>query len=337
MPIRLVPKPAVRRHNPSVGAHEALLRGRHHLFRFTPESWGQARPQLERAIALDPGYAEAHSELGTAYLLTGTNGIRRLTEVAPIIRDEAHTALALDPGETSPHYLLASVAALHDYDWRVAGEGFRSALASPLDLPYAHWAYASFYLQPLGRIQEAIAEMEREVERDPLNVPWRSILAHHLTVAELYDRAIETAKEALEVDERHWLANYVLAEAYALTGRFREAIAVAEKGHEALPSNSMPVGVLAGALANVGEKVRAEELIRQMGDAPHPIWGRVEYHLLCSEIDAAADWYERMIDVRDPFAVIFATSAIGRALRQSGLWPKLARMMNLPEAARNSG
>jgi hypothetical protein len=67
-----------------------------------------------------------------------------------------------------------------------------------------------------------------------------------------------------------------------------------------------------------------------MGDSPRPVWGRVLYHLLCSEIDSAADWYERMIDHREPFAVIFAHDRIGRALRQSARWPKLARMMNLP-------
>jgi hypothetical protein len=36
------------------------------------------------------------------------------------------------------------------------------------------------------------------------------------------------------------------------------------------------------------------------------------------------------IDHREPFAVIFAQLPIGRALRQSARWAKLARMMNLP-------
>jgi hypothetical protein len=72
-------------------------------------------------------------------------------------------------------------------------------------------------------------------------------------------------------------------------------------------------------------------LIEQMGDRPIPLWGRVGYHLLCSEIDAAADWYERAIEERDPFAVVFACIPYGNSLRESSRWPKLARMMNLPE------
>lgn len=175
--------------------------------------------------------------------------------------------------------------------------------------------------------------MEREVECDPLNVHVRAVLSSHLNHAEMYERAIENCKKALETDENHWLPHNILAETYALTGNFAEAIAAGEKAHRVAPWNSMPIGVLAGALALSGDKVRARELIREMGESPIPLWGRVEYHLLCSEIDEAADWYEKMIAQRHPFAIIFAHVPVGRALRQSARWPKLARMMNLDKAS----
>jgi tetratricopeptide (TPR) repeat protein len=126
---------------------------------------------------------------------------------------------------------------------------------------------------------------------------------------------------------------FVLGEAYAYTGRFAEAIAAAERAHRAAPWHTMPAGLLAGALTCAGEKERADQIIREMGDTPYPIWGRVLYHLLCSDIDAAADWYERMIERRDPFAVVFASAPQVTALRASPHWPRLARMMNLPGAA----
>jgi len=125
-----------------------------------------------------------------------------------------------------------------------------------------------------------------------------------------------------------------LAESYAWRGRFAEAIPFAERAHQAAPWHSMPAGVLAGVLACMGEKARAEEIVRQMGDRPTPIWGRVEYHLLCSEIDAAADWYEKVIEERSPLAVIYPRNPIVRALRASPRWARLATMMNLPESPR---
>jgi hypothetical protein len=50
-------------------------------------------------------------------------------------------------------------------------------------------------------------------------------------------------------------------------------------------------------------------------------------------MDQAADWYERAINARDPFALVFANVPFADAFRASARWPKLARMMNLPDAA----
>jgi hypothetical protein len=56
------------------------------------------------------------------------------------------------------------------------------------------------------------------------------------------------------------------------------------------------------------------------------------YHLQVSELDAAADWYARMIDQRDPFALVYARGSATRALREHHRWPELAELMKLPPA-----
>jgi hypothetical protein len=57
----------------------------------------------------------------------------------------------------------------------------------------------------------------------------------------------------------------------------------------------------------------------------------VLYHLICSEIDAAADWYEKAIETRDPTLVPWIRLPLAKPLRMSPRWPKIAGMMNLPE------
>jgi tetratricopeptide (TPR) repeat protein len=234
--VKLRTKPAVlRRHNPKLPAYEAFLRGRHHLFKFTPESWTRGTECFQQAISFDPEWAQPHAELGLAYLLSATNGHRGLREVVHLVRDEAQRALALDPSEPAPQFLLGSLAAMYDYDWGDAAERFRAAMASSSAGPDIHWAYASFYLQPWGRFEEAVGEMEREVERDPLNVSYLAILSSHLNHAEMYDRAIENAQRAIEIDANNWVPYFIVAEAYAYTGRFTEAIAEGERAHRAAP------------------------------------------------------------------------------------------------------
>ena len=58
----------------------------------------------------------------------------------------------------------------------------------------------------------------------------------------------------------------------------------------------------------------------------------VYYHLMRSQIDAAIDWYERAIERREPVAALNASAGFLKPLRASQRWPKLARMMNLPES-----
>jgi serine/threonine-protein kinase len=322
-----------REYRPNVPAYEAYLRGRHHLIKLTAESWARAKECFEEAIARDPKYARPHAGLGWGYLVAGTNGVLLLREVAPLVRVEAQKALQLNPSEAGPHFLLGSLAA-YEYNWNESAEHFRVAIAatSPSTVPaYTRWAYAAFYLAPFGRFRESVAELQRAVEQDPLNASWRAILSSHLNEAGFYDRAIEEALKAREIDENHWLPQYMLGGIYLSRGKFAEAIAAAERAHQAVPWHSMPIGLLAGALVQVGEKDRAQALIRQMGDAPRPVWGRVLYHLLCAEIEAAAAWFKKMIEQGDPFALIFARASVTKPLRQSSHWPELARMMNLPE------
>jgi hypothetical protein len=61
------------------------------------------------------------------------------------------------------------------------------------------------------------------------------------------------------------------------------------------------------------------------------MWGRVLYPLALGELDAAAEWYGRMIDDRDPFALVYANHMNTRPLHQHPAWPSLAAAMKLPQ------
>jgi serine/threonine-protein kinase len=322
--------PAARRYTPKLSAYEAYLRGRHHLFRLAPESLARAKECLEQAFALDPGWAQPHADLGLAYLMMALNGITPMIEILPLVRAEAELALELDPTEPDPRFLLGSVAAAGDYDWSRAMREFQAALAPPVASADAHWAYASLYLQPLGRFQEAAEEMRLAVERDPMNASWRGVWLSHLAHAGMYGQALEEASKALEIDENNYVVHLTVGETCCYREMWPEALAAAERAYRAAPWSHLVLGLLAGALVRNGQPDRAAGIVRQMGDSPLPS-GRVLYHLLSSEVGAAADWYHRAIDQRDVFAIIFAQTPMTKALRESPPWPALARRMNLPE------
>jgi hypothetical protein len=56
------------------------------------------------------------------------------------------------------------------------------------------------------------------------------------------------------------------------------------------------------------------------------------YHLVRSEIDAAADWAEKAIRQREPLVIYLLLVSLAEELRRSSRWPALAKMMNLPQS-----
>jgi TolB-like protein/Tfp pilus assembly protein PilF len=329
---KLIGGPAARRYQPNLQAYDLFLRGRHELSKLTLSSAARAKDFLQQAIALDPGYSEPHAELGQYYFLRGASGVDPVSETMPAARAQAQKALELSPADPRAHALLCGVASVYDHDWKEAERQCRLALAADPMPPGVRGRCAFFYLLPLGRFQEALIQFERDLEQDPLSAAGRSLFALTLVSAGLYDRALAEAEKCLQIAENHWIALLVMSLTLVQSGDLAEARRVAEKGVRVAPGRASLVGLLTGILARLKEVDRVEELLPKLTEmAPH---GLFWYHLLCSEIDAAADYYVRMIEHRDAEATICAAADFLKPLRSSSRWPALAKMMNLTGHAR---
>jgi TolB-like protein/tRNA A-37 threonylcarbamoyl transferase component Bud32 len=326
------PPAAARAHTPQLEAYEAFLRGRAHLIHFTPDAWNRANGYFEQAIALDPAYADPHAELALGHFICGMHGIRPMHEVAPHVRAEVERALALNPADQRPRFLLGAIAAAHDYDWAAAETHFAASMNATDVSAHARWIYASLFLRAFASFGEAAAEMGRAVQQDPLNATWHAIMAAHLIDAGRLNEALEEGRRGIELEPNYFVAHHLLGETYWFSGRRDEAAAAFERTYELSPWNANSAGWLAAMLWLRGDEERARRIVDAMGDSPSPPWGRVAYHLLTGDLDSAADWYERMIAHRDPFAIVYAKSRIVEPLRRHARWPELAALMNLPES-----
>ena len=151
---------------------------------------------------------------------------------------------------------------------------------------------------------------------------------------ELHLTQSAVSRQMLELDSNNSFAYHWLSGHYALQGMLAEALAFAEKAYSLAPRNPQNVGLFAGALARTGDKSRGQELLENLGDGQAygvPL-GLALFHILCGEVDKAADWIERAVDQRHPGITIVRANPLFKAVLSSPRWPKLARMMNLPEA-----
>jgi eukaryotic-like serine/threonine-protein kinase len=331
--LKLIGKPAGRRtHQPNLRAYEAFLRGRHLVFANTVESIAAARGAFEEAIALDPEYSEPYAELATWHFVQAfVHGLRAVRETMSAARAYAQNALELAPAEPRAHAVLAGVAALYDHDWNKAGERFRLALATEHVPPEVRFRCAVFYLAPLGRFREALDLIENVVEEDPLNIVFRGVFALVLGL-ESPDRAAAEARKAIEIDERHWMPNYAMSMHHLRRGELAEARQFAERSARAAPWMPLTAGLLAGILRRLEENDHAAELLSTL-TAPS---GLFMYYMVCSEIDAAADWFTKAIAQGEVQPLMWICADSFR-FRSTPHWTALARMMNLPPEGHSYG
>jgi TolB-like protein/Tfp pilus assembly protein PilF/predicted Ser/Thr protein kinase len=321
-----------RRHMPALTAYEALLKARHCAQTWTPKAMARSTQFYLQAIELDPGFAQAHIELGTHYFSLASDNHIPIREAAARMNAEGRKALEIDPSLVEAHAVLALMAVL-DYDWDEAGRRFRIAVASERISPPVRYLYSEFYLRPLGRAKEAFEQLELALKEDPLNLllrmsPGMSLLGSEDPAGE------EELRQVLELNENAWIPMIWLASHCLRQDRTDEALAYAEKVYSLVPTNWGVTGFLAGILSRTGDQKRADSL-RQMlgsGEAFGAPVGLAHFHMVLGEIDVAAGWLERAIEQRDTRAPWILPHMFGNQLTSSTYWPKLAKMMNLPEA-----
>jgi TolB-like protein/DNA-binding winged helix-turn-helix (wHTH) protein len=217
---RLAGAPAL---NPE--AHEAYLQGLHASELRTKAGAEQAIQEFQRAVGLDPSYAAAYAALARAYSLASVPGALSEQEAMPKAREAALRAVLLDDFLAEGHTVLGFVKVHYDFDWAGAEREYRRGLELSPNDPYSHLFYSNSYLSPLGRHEEAIAEMKRAIEIDPFSAPVQSFLGRTYLWARRYDEALSQFKKCAEMFPGFAIDHERLAHLYTYTGKFEEAIA----------------------------------------------------------------------------------------------------------------
>lgn len=182
-------------------AYNLYLQGRYHWYRRTGEGFRQAISFFERAVARDPTYALAYVGLGDVYSLLGASdyGVLPPNRAFPRAKEALGRALRLDPESAEAHAALGNVLMTYDWDWRGAEREFRRALAlNPGYAPARHW-YA-LDLLVMGRHEDALREVRRARELEPLSLVMSTGMARVLYFTRDYPAAETEYRRALAMD-----------------------------------------------------------------------------------------------------------------------------------------
>ena len=175
-------------------AYDASLQGSFEIQHFTPDANARARALFQRAVELDPDYAEAHAALGMTYFLE--YGLLWSLDPELIERAGRHArrALELEPSAADGHRLLSQVemqAGRHDealaiaeravelnpndeFSWVLlavaqfevgsylaAGQTLAATLRLNPRAPSAIWMFVGYVNAAVGRNERAVELWER--------------------------------------------------------------------------------------------------------------------------------------------------------------------------------
>jgi TolB-like protein len=258
----------------NVEAHDAYLRGLQGWNLRTRDGFQQAITNFTRATELDPGYAPAFAGLARVYSLAPIFAGVPAGEAAPKALEAASRALSLDETLADAHCVLGFVKGHYEYDWPAAQREFRRAIELEPNDAYAHLFYSNSYLSPLGHHEEAIAEMGKAMELDPLSPHIQSFAGVTFKWARRYDDSLAQFQKVNQTDPNFSLNHERLAQLCAILGRYDEAITEETKAR--LLAGEKPQDVLAKMntlqreLATRGERGYWEEQLQFARDQQNP-------------------------------------------------------------------
>ena len=209
----------------SPAAYDAYLLGRFYWNKRTTEDLVRAAEYFQQAIRADSSYAQAWTGLADSYVLFGpaeyqVPGINQ-DSILTLAEHAARRAIALAPELGEPQ---ASLGEILEYrgKWEAAGDAFRQGIALSPRYATGHQWY-SYHLMGWNRWDEAIREMERARDLDPLSFVIIVSLAVAYDAAGRATDAVPLYEQAEALEPGHRLTMQSLFAHDLVLGHYDEA------------------------------------------------------------------------------------------------------------------
>jgi len=323
---------------PAVGvdAYDAYLRGRFEYNKGTADAYRKAVEHFERAIVLEPTFAQPHVGAAEAlcYLALFFDDPHALFP-----RATSHVSKALELNDQLPeaYAMLAYVNFWYDWKWAEAERLLKQALDLQPNSAVAH-SYCAGVFANLGRYDEAVAHAREAVSLDPLWPYAHHILVFSLYMAAAFDEAIRAAERALDLSPDS--ANILIVKAFAhLELRdYGTALDLLRRALATSPGASIAMATLVQTQARMGDLGAARRTLAEMHATssqrtmqPSALaWA----HCALGEVDEAFIHVERMIQGREAWTVCLCSFSWWDPMRNDSRFNAVLDRLSFPASSR---
>jgi TolB-like protein/cytochrome c-type biogenesis protein CcmH/NrfG len=276
-------------------AYSKFLLGRHFIGVNDSKGMAQAVAALEQSVALDPGYAPAWASLAYAsfWLVQFETTAKEQASYTARAKAAADRAVALAPDLADGYAMRGFLRVNGGWDWAGAEADMDKALALGLGDASLLRLNARFVMAPQGRLGEAVAALQRVVERDPLSSSAWSSLGTLLTYQKRHDEAAAAFRRSLEIAPGNPIAQSLVSFNLALQKRGEESLAAAREVKE----EGWRLTAEAFAFESLGRRPEAEKAIADLkekegGTMAYQV---ASFHAWRGEVDESFRWLDRAL------------------------------------------
>jgi TolB-like protein/Flp pilus assembly protein TadD len=300
----------------------------HGLLLRNADEYQNAAAYFRRAIDRNPGFAQAHSALASCYGRMGESGRMPYQQAFTLQKAEALKAIELDGSLSEAHAELANTAMTLDWDWPAAAAEFHRALELNPNSATSHEKYA-FYLVRTGHSKEALAEISKAVDLDPVSGSTFHAEGFIYYFSRDYDQALAVTRtvQGLRINLPDW--NFLLGDIYAEKHMYKESIAAFIK----TGTDPYTLGHLGNVYARAGRAGAARDIISRLEEnVKKDGVGRYEIALVYAGLGDktnALQWLDQALEVHDVGLVYLKVDPCLDPLRTDPHFNELLRKIGL--------
>ena len=326
------PQPAPGSRN--LEAYNFYLKGRYYWNKRTGENLKTAIGCFQNAIAKDPVFALAWSGLADCHVLTSDyTPPTAPNDSYPKAREAAQKARELDGALAEAYTTLAYVKFQYDWDWAGAERDFRKALQLNPGYATAHQWYA-LYLTAIGRPDEALAELKKAQELDPVSLIIQTNIARVYLFSRRYDQAIEQSRAAFALDPYFPVAHAFAGRAYTAKSMCSEAIGEYQTSLRLqMGYNHDVISFLGYTYARCGKKAEAQERLNELVELSKrgylPAGAMAIVYVGLGDRDRAFHWLTKSVEERGVNLPFLEVEPLFDPIRSDPRFRDLLRRVNL--------
>jgi len=246
-------------------AYQEYLKGRQLMLVRSQEKLEAAIERFDRALALDPNFADALAYKASAYHILCNSTFMDMEQSIRLAEQNALAALQLDAENGLAYAVLANTYRQQN-KWEQALTTYRIALKySPNDAQIIYWY--SISLRAIGEFDKAIEYSTKAISIDPL---YPTILFGHIgncSYASKFKLAEESIKEGQALFPNHYVYYYVKAFYYLNLNNYQAALADLQTSIRLNP-NTQIESCFVFCQARTGQKAAAKAYLASIPQTP---------------------------------------------------------------------